>query len=123
MEYRLGGHKLGYLLGEVVDGVILIETALFLTMNGTPEGDLLWARLGLRREDKEYLRLDDPATFVASDVRFDPELVKILTECGCGHLFNLLKNPVPEERSLKGCAADIRKHLRLDESTRTSSSR
>jgi hypothetical protein len=38
VEYSLNAHKLGYLVASIVDGSVLIESFLFLTMDGTPEG-------------------------------------------------------------------------------------
>ena len=84
-------HRLGYLLGNVVDDKVLIRTCYFLTMQGTPEARLLHDRLGTRRYDIERLRLDELATFLDTDLADDPELKQIFTQCGCGHLFELRK--------------------------------
>lgn len=111
--FRLGDHKVGYLVVRPVDGVALVETFLFLTMNGTPEGDALWRQLRLARPDKEFLELDRFQTFLQTDVRFDPDLVRILGECGCGHLFQVF-GELPRECCASGYADEMRKYLGLE---------
>jgi hypothetical protein len=117
VEYWFNIYKLGYLIARPVDDVVLIESFLFLTMNGTPEGDLLWEKLRLRKEDKRFLSLDRIQAFLWSDIQFDPELVSLLEQCGCGHLFRILKEP-PTRYVDEGYARDLRKYLRLDEKDR-----
>lgn len=114
VEYRLNMHKLGYLLVRRVDDIVLVETFLFLTMDGTPEGDALWRKLRLARPDKQVLELDKIHTFLLTDVQFDRELVRILEECGCGHLFRVVKE-LPRDRCVPGYAEEMRKYLRLDD--------
>jgi len=112
VEYNFWRHKLGYLVAHRVDDAILIETFLFLTMDGTPEGDALHKKLSLARRDKKALGLDKIHTFLLTDIQFDRELVHLLKECGCGHLFKILKS-LPEERCFTGYAEKLRKHLGL----------
>jgi hypothetical protein len=81
-------------------------------MNGTPEGDQLWKHLRLGLEDKKHTGLDDLTVFLASDLVQDPDLIKLLDKCGCGHLFKFGKSFDVSELSV-GYAADIRKHLGL----------
>jgi hypothetical protein len=114
IEYNLNIHKLGYLVASRREDVVVVESFLFLTMNGTPEGDALWKKLGLSKADKQYLGLDLIQTFLMTDLQFDPELVSILEDCGCGHLFRVLKE-LPRERYIPGYAQDVRKYLRLEE--------
>ena len=57
-EYRFSEYKLGYFVVEFVDDLAIITTFLFLTMNGTPEGDKLYDLLRVTRSDKTYLGLD-----------------------------------------------------------------
>jgi hypothetical protein len=112
VEYYLSNYKIGYLVARPVGDLVLIETFLFLTMNGTPEGDLLWRKLRLRREDKSFLGLDKIQTYLFSDVQIDPGLVSLLEECGCGHLFRIMREP-PRERLIAGHAERMRRYLSL----------
>lgn len=112
VEYWLNTHHIGYLPASVMDNGVLVETFLFLTMDGTPEGKALADKLKLRRQDKKHLELDQIDTFLSTDLQFDPELVALLEECGCGHLFEISADPQPE-RCKAGYADAIRKHLRL----------
>lgn len=113
VEYNLLGHKIGYLVAELVDGKVLIETFLFLTMDQTPEGDAIFQRLQLTKDDKKYLALDKIHTFLLTDIQFDPELVQILEDCGCGHLFRITKD-LSSESYVSGYAKEFRKYLNLN---------
>ena len=112
VDFCLGKNKVGYFVGRLVANEVLIQTFLFLTMDGTPEGENLRQRLHLLRADKSYLGLDDIGTYGATDLKSDPELVHLLSECGCAHLFKL--TPISGHLTT-GYAAAVRKHLRLDE--------
>jgi len=112
VEYWLNAHKLGYLVAHRLDDIILIESFLFLTMTGTPEGNLLHEELKLTRTDREHLKLDRIQTFLFTDLQFDSELVALLNECGCGHLFKILVEP-PRDRLIEGYAKEIRNYLDL----------
>lgn len=89
VEYRCGDHRLGYFVGAVIGDKVLIKTFLFLTMQGTPEADLLYKKLRLTRKDIEYTRLDELSLFAAPDIRQDKELTRMLQQCACGHLLEL----------------------------------
>lgn len=112
VEYRVGKYKIGYLVAKKVDDVILVETFLFLTMDGTPEGIELKRRWQLERTGKQFTGLDCLATFLCTDVAVDPDLVDLFTECGCGHLFEM-RNDLGIDDTRTGFAADIRKYLQL----------
>ena len=88
VEFCLGCDRLGYFVVEILPHMVLVKTFLFLTMQGTPEAQKLRETLGLYRNDIEYYELDNFFTLVASDVNKDPFLVRVLTECGCGHLLS-----------------------------------
>jgi hypothetical protein len=91
VKFRIHAGTLGYFVGSVVDGCLLLRTFLFVTMEGTREHEVLKRRLHIHRRDIEFMKLDDMATFLKSDVGDDPELVAILRECGLGHLLKLRK--------------------------------
>jgi len=115
VEYRLLKHKLGYFVFKALDDMYVAKTFLFLTMDGTPEGQKLWEKLRLTKKDKQYTGLDRLSTFVLSDIKDDPELVAVFEECGCAHLFDMTEEELTD-RQLTGSAADVRKYLgdRLD---------
>ncbi len=112
VEYRQGSadHKLGYFVGVRLPDKVLLKTFLFLTMQGTPESDLLYSKLRLTRRDIEFMRLDDLSVFLDQDVRQDAGLVKLFDECGCGHL---LKAADPDfgSEGRHGYAEQLRKYL------------
>lgn len=68
IEYRIFETKAGYFVVDVVDGIVIVKTFLFLTNNGTPEGALLWKNTGLKMLDKKYLAIDKLSTFITSDI-------------------------------------------------------
>jgi hypothetical protein len=86
IEYKIDGHKYGYLVCEYIDGDILIKTFLFLTNNGTPEGQKLNELTGLKKDDKKYLTIDRVSCFIASDIEHNESLKKLFIECGCESL-------------------------------------
>jgi hypothetical protein len=112
VDFILFGHKVGYLVAEHLkaEQIILVRTFLFVTMEGTPEHQLLRERLKLQRPDVIHLELDRIQTFLMTDLRKDRELVEILTECGCGRLFAMLADSehIPTR---EGYAKDTRKYL------------
>lgn len=112
VEYKFFQHRLGYFVAEEVDGCILVATFLFLTMEGTPEGNELRQRLRVRTDDVSWLGMDTLSYFVLSDVEKDAELTALLSECGCGHLFQLLRPDAVVARA-SGVAARTRQHLEL----------
>jgi len=97
VEYRHLTYKLGYFVAVRLADCVLLKTFLFLTMQGTPESDLLYRNLRLTRSDIEYLKLDELAAFRDPDVRNDPALVELLNDCGCGHLLTLTALDMPQE--------------------------
>ena len=54
--------------------------------------------------------MDNLEYFVRTDVRDDPDLRRIFEDCGCGHLFKLLK-PGTKVELLEGVARNTRKYL------------
>ena len=90
IEYRINNKdKAGYLLAEVVHGVVVIRTFLFLTHEDTPEGERLKKIMGSEREDTKYWALDRLSTFIASDIHKNERLKGKFIEAGCGSLFRI----------------------------------
>ena len=83
VEYRFFDTKAGYLRLDTVDGVIVIRTFLFVTNNGTPEGQLLEKNTGLQLLDKKYLAIDKLSTFMSSDIGDNQAVRKIFEDAGC----------------------------------------
>jgi hypothetical protein len=109
VEFRVAQWHLGYLCAEEVEGKILVTTFLFLTNAGTPEGRRLRERTKFRTDQISWLNMDHLSYFLQSDVQNDPDLRALFTECGCGHLFEMMK---PEARvATLRMAAATRRHL------------
>jgi hypothetical protein len=87
IEYRHQGYKTGYLRAEIHEDILLIHTFLFLTNNGTPEGEKLHANTGLKKEDKIFLAIDKLSAFIASDIPKNEVIKNIFVEAGCESLF------------------------------------
>jgi hypothetical protein len=108
----LGRFRMGYFVVQILPEIVLVRTFLFITMQGTPEAAALRRRLGLRRTDIELHGLDDFKTFLASDLRGDPELRKIFEECGCGGILSIAEaGKLPPLQV--GAAARLRNHVGL----------
>ena len=111
--YFYSEHKIGYLTARIIDDNIVISTFLFLTMDGTPEGDLLCEKLKLVKKDKMFLNLDKLETFIHGDIKTDPILVGILSKCGCESLLNISPEELVKPPKMKAIkiAALIRKYI------------
>jgi hypothetical protein len=83
--------KIGYLVAEVINNVLLFKTFLFITHNFTPEGDKLRRLSGLGKEDISYWKIDRLSTFVNLDSEKYPPLTSLFQEAGLADLF-LLKD-------------------------------
>ena len=92
VAYEVQGKRLGYLVVTAGDGWVGVRTFLFLTMAQTPEGKLLEKRLKLTRDEVTYWRLHELSRFTHTDLKDDPDLRQLLSECGCGHLFELAED-------------------------------
>ncbi len=73
IEYRYAGKKAGYFRVDIIEGVLLVRTFLFIPNNITPEGQLLEKNTGLQKLDKKYLA------------------IRILDKSGCNSLIELYK--------------------------------
>lgn len=78
--------KLGYLVVSCEEQKLIIRSFLFLTNNGTPEGNKLSELTKLRPLDKKYLNLDTLSGFASYEFSKEPELAKLFTEAGCKDL-------------------------------------
>jgi len=105
--------KVGYLKGDIIGGKLLIRTFLFLTNNGTPEGKKLQELIGLEKEDKKYLGIDQLSTFINSDIRNNEKLKNLFTEAGCGGLFSLDKNILGSQKKEVAIADFLSQYIGL----------
>jgi hypothetical protein len=106
--------RLGYLVVTAQDGWVAVRTFLFLTMAQTPEGRLLERRLKLTRDEISYLRLHELSRFTQTDLKDDPQLRALLSECGCGHLFEMAEDGfsmMPTAKSMTPFAAELKQYV------------
>lgn len=90
-EFHLLGKRVGYFKGDVIDGKIILRTFLFLTNNGTPEGERLHEHTGIMKEDKMYLTIDKFSSFMHSDIKTNERVKAIFIKAGCQSLFEIDK--------------------------------
>jgi hypothetical protein len=115
VAYEVLGKRLGYLVVTAGDGFVGVRTFLFLTMARTPEGKMLEKRLKLTRDEVSYLRLHELSRFTQTDLKDDPELRRMLSECGCGHLFELAEEELAlaPARPIVPLAAELKQYVGL----------
>ena len=113
VEYRFYGRKLGYLPTAITADKAVVRTFLFVTMDGSPEGQQLYERLRLTGQERAHLQWDRLSTLVETDLREDPDLKEILRECGCGEIFYMSLERVFTECKT-GFAAEARKYLGME---------
>jgi hypothetical protein len=114
IEYRLFDLKVGYLVIDILTGLVIIRTFLFLTNSGTPEGENLKKILGLQMEERKYLEIDKLSGFLLSDLKNDKNLIEIFTRAGCGSLFQFAGKGLDVDPQIK-LAQKVAAYLRLHE--------
>jgi hypothetical protein len=92
IEYSFFNTKVGYFRADIVDGIILLRTFLFVTNNGTPEGQLLEKNTGLQKLDKMYFQIDKLSTFMNSDLDKNTDVQRLFKNAGCQCLIDLYNN-------------------------------
>lgn len=121
ISYYVDGIKLGYFVLLVNEGIAVVKTFLFLTNDGTPEGNLLNSKLQMSKYEKQHFSLDKLSAFYYSDIDQDQIIKSILKQSGCQKLIgiksklkilgedrlNLMPMRLPTLES-------IRNHLQLD---------
>ncbi|WP_133166341.1 hypothetical protein [Sphingobacterium haloxyli] len=83
LECYIGPFKVGYFVVSLHEDKWLIRTFLFLTNEGTPEGNKLKRLTQLERLDTKYLMLDRMHAFLTYDISGDHDLRNIFTKSGC----------------------------------------
>jgi hypothetical protein len=89
IEYRIDDLKIGYVLANVQKDRLIVRTFLFITSNGTPEGQKLSEITGMGKLDKKYLAIDKLSSFLASDIRKNAQVADVFSRAGCGDLLEL----------------------------------
>jgi hypothetical protein len=111
IAFELLGIKVGYLVAEPIDGIILVKTFLFITNSGTPEGETLNRVLGIGKLEKAFLKIDSLAVFVASDMLQDQRVRDIFENVGLGYLCEIEKKMQFKTRD-KGYAQDFLRYIK-----------
>lgn len=100
VSYYVDGIKLGYFVLVVSEGIAVVKTFLFLTNDGTPEGNMLNNKLNMSKYEKKHFSLDKLSSFYYSNIDQDQVIRNILIKSGCSGLVGLKKrlNILSEER-------------------------
>ncbi|MDR1385687.1 MAG: hypothetical protein LBJ67_17835 [Planctomycetaceae bacterium] len=106
IEYRMVGIKIGYFLATLVDGELLLRTFLFITHNGTPEGQKLEKATGLQQEDRKYLSMDNIRTLANSDIEQNETMHKLFLQSGLGSLLELCKRVREKDKDFNWLISD-----------------
>lgn len=116
IEFIFFGNKTGYFRADVANGQLLLRTFLFMTNNGTPEGEKLHRNTGIMKEDKMYLAIDKISTFLNSDITNNPRVKQLFLDAGCESLFKVEKWAYFGERNdnQSNHAELVSKYLSLD---------
>ncbi len=91
----------GYFVCEIIEDICVIKTFLFISQDGTPEGDQLSQKLDIKRVGKSHLKLAMLNHFIESDIREDERLTSILEECELKHLIEDFRSPEKLKESAK----------------------
>ena len=89
LPIKIHNIKIGYLLANIIDDIILFRTFLFITHNSTPEGDKLKQVSGLGKHDISYWQIDRLSTLLNFEEKKYPGLSKLFQEAGIGNISEL----------------------------------
>ena len=116
VEYNIDKQsKMGYLVVEYLDGILLVKTFLLLSNSGTPEGQQLEEVSGMNKIDRKYWTIDRLSTFQNSDMKDHPKVKEVFEKSGCGTLFHKLPILDHDEETQPSQAAQMLKYLKMDE--------
>lgn len=101
IAYSYNDKRLGYLLADVVNEIVVIRTFLFITMDRTPEGQALQEAIGLEAVDKKYLAIDRLSTFILSDIPNHPDIKEHFMKAGCSDLFSFDTSKLQPEHQIE----------------------
>lgn len=102
--------KLGYIVLEFCNDVLLAKTFLLLSNTGTPEGEKLNQISGMKKFDHKYWAIDKLSTFHNSDLKDHPQMRKIFEDAGCGSLFEEVS--FPDEYAGTSCTTQASQMIR-----------
>lgn len=115
VEYNMGKQKkMGYLVVEYLDGILLVKTFLLLSNSGTPEGQRLEASSGMKKIDRQYWAIDRLSTFQQSDMKDNTQLKEVFEQAGCGSLFNEIPALDTGQEIHANQAAQMLQYLNMD---------
>ena len=91
VSFPLADEKVGYLVVRLHQDKLFIHTFLFLTNDGTPEGDKLNKLLEIKldKNDKSHLQIDTLPAFNAYAFEQNEQLFNLFKDAGCASLFKL----------------------------------
>lgn len=89
VAFRILKKKVGYLVVSYEQDILIIRSFLFLTNNGTPEGNKLIGLTKLAPLDKSYLGVDTLPGFAGFDFPSNAELSELFRQAGCEDLLKM----------------------------------
>ncbi len=116
IEYHHTGKKLGYFVVEVVEGVVVVLTFLFITNSGCPEGDRLDRVLAVGKMEKQFAHLDRLSTFLRTDLCDDQQIRAVMQKVGLDYLLDLDPDRyLISNEKRTGYAADFKNYMLYNE--------
>jgi hypothetical protein len=91
IDFCLYGIKTGYLLASMAGNKLVIRTFLFITHNGSPEGEKLRRNARLKKDDIPFLELDRLSTFMTTELQENKHIKQYFAEAGMKSIFDLHK--------------------------------
>jgi hypothetical protein len=110
VTFRYNQIKIGYLVFDIIEQMVIVKTFLLCTQNGTWEGNRLNKEYNLSKYIKKYFELDTLYTYIKTDVFLDDELKQVFSKCGCEGLFGVWDNTKKDSLSFdKEYAKNLKK--------------
>jgi hypothetical protein len=97
MEYRMMNHKVGYVVAELTNDVLLLRSFRLVTHSSTPEGAKLQELAKKHEEYKDFLLLDNVRPIVDYGLIHHSNISRIFCKAGCKPLLDFCRQICEEQ--------------------------
>jgi hypothetical protein len=92
IEYRIKGHKIGYIVGELTDGILLLRTFRLLTHPATPEGVIIKMLAQAEEAYEVLLQIDSLRPLLESHIMIVNDVIaQLFIDAGCQGIVDLCR--------------------------------
>jgi len=89
ITFLMNGLKIGYLIAELIDGILVITDFLLMTDKNTSEGDMLRKSVRRKKFGAEYVAIDNIPALMRTDLLENEAVCKLFHDAGCQSLLDM----------------------------------